>query len=353
MTEGTLAIYAPLAWFGPGRTVRDAAVVLSGGEVVFAGPAGEAPGAERIIELDGFLMPAAADRHVHIGSLDPAMVLAGGVTAVRDMGWSADEIFSLADASEMPTFNGPLIRAAGPMITTKGGYPLTAGGAPDGTGVEVTEDPQDAIEVVHDLARRGAAHVKVALNIEDGPTVSDATLAAIVQTAQELDLPVAAHAQGPGQVERALGAGVDELAHTPWTDRLSDATLEALARTLRFVSTLDIRSYGRDTPEIRTALDNLRRFAQAGGRVHYGTDMGHGRIPLGIHGRELVLMREAGLAAEQVLGTLIRSPLEPGTPADMIGVAGDPFDSLEALSELVLVVRGGRVVAATDSGAPS
>ena len=346
MTEGTLAIYAPLAWFGPGRTLRDAAVVMSGGEVVFAGPAGEAPGAVRIIELDGFLMPAAADRHVHIGSLDPAAVLAGGVTAVRDMGGSADEMFSLADASEMPTFNGPLIRAAGPMITAPGGY---AGSA--ATGVEVA-DPQEAVATVGDLADRGAAHVKVALNVTDGPTVSDATLSAIVQTAQDRGLPVAVHAQGPGQVERALGAGVSELAHTPWTDRLPDATLEAMAKTLRIVSTLGIRSYGRDTSGIRTALDNLRRFAQAGGRVLYGTNMGRGQVPLGVDPRELLLMREAGLGPEQVLEALILFPMVKGAPADMIGVADSPFDTFEALGELVMVVRAGRVVAASDSEGP-
>jgi imidazolonepropionase-like amidohydrolase len=346
MTEGDLAIYAPLAWFGPGRTVRDAAVVTSGGEVVFAGPAGEAPGAARIIELDGFLMPAAADRHVHIGSLDPAAVLVGGVTAVRDMGGSADEILSLADASEMPTFNGPLIRAAGPMITAPGGY---SGSAAAGVAVA---DPQEAAATVGHLADRGAAHIKVALNITDGPTVSDATLSAIVQTAQDRGLPVAAHAQGLGQVERALGAGVTELAHTPWTDRLPDATLEAMAKSLRIVSTLGIRSDGRDTFGIRTALDNLRRFAQAGGRVLYGTDMGRGQVPLGVDPRELLLMREAGLGPEQVLEALILFPIVEGAPADMIGLADSPFDTFEALGELVMVVRAGRVVAASDRDGP-
>lgn len=349
MTEGTLAVYAPLAWFGPGRKVRDAAVVVSGDEVVFAGPGADAPGAEQIIELDGFLMPAAADRHVHIGSRDPAVVLAGGVTAVRDMGWTPDEIFSLADASEMPTFNGPLVRAAGPILTAKGGYPFATRWAPAGTGMEIP-DPEAGVAAVTHLAKRGAAHIKVALNIVDGPTISDATLAAITQTAGELGLPVSAHAQGPGQTERALGAGVGELAHTPWTDRLPDSTLEAMAKTLRVVSTLDVLSYGRDTPEIRTALDNLRRFVQAGGKVLYGTDLGHGDIPLGIHVRELLLMREAGIGAEEVLGAMIRAPLEEGAPADMIGVADNPLDRFEALGELIMVVRAGRVIVATEIG---
>ena len=66
--------------------------------------------------------------------------------------------------------------------------------------------------------QRGATAIKVSLNAEAGPTPSDAELMAVCDAAHGLDLPVTAHAQGAGQVARALGAGVDELAHTPWTD---------------------------------------------------------------------------------------------------------------------------------------
>ena len=50
---------------------------------------------------------------------------------------------------------------------------------------------------------------------------------------------------------------------------------------MRIVSTLDILSFGRDTAELRVALDNLRRFHDAGGEVVYGTDLGNGPIPSG------------------------------------------------------------------------
>ena len=71
---------------------------------------------------DGFVMPAVADRHVHIELSDPAAVLRGGVTAVRDLAWPPERIFPLADASEMPSYNGPLIRAAGPMNVPSGSF---------------------------------------------------------------------------------------------------------------------------------------------------------------------------------------------------------------------------------------
>src|SRR5204862_5158021 len=139
----------------------------------YAGESRYAPGSEITVLVDGVLLPAAADRHVHIALADPGAVLLGGVTAVRDLGWPPEEIFPLAAASEGPSFNGPLIRAAGPMITAPGGYPIGGSWAPpNGTGMVVVS-PDDAILAVDYLAGRGAAQIKVALNAEWGPTVSD------------------------------------------------------------------------------------------------------------------------------------------------------------------------------------
>jgi imidazolonepropionase-like amidohydrolase len=338
-----LSVRAPAAWLGPGALVEDAQIVCEGGRVTYAGVATDIEAADREVRVDGFVMPAVADRHVHIELSEPASVLARGVTAVRDLAWPVERIFPLADASEMPSFDGPLIRAAGPMLTAPGGYPMREGWAPAGTGRELTS-PEDATATVEELARLGAAAIKVSLNADAGPTPSDAELAAICDAGHAADLPVTAHAQGKGQVERALGAGFDELAHTPWT-RLSDEVIQAAATQLRIVSTLDILSFGHDTPEIRTALDNLRRFHVAGGTITYGTDLGNGSIPPGIHTREALLMVEAGLEPEEVLEAMIRAPLGSDAPADLIGLRASPLDDLRALDDVQLVIRAGTVVA--------
>jgi imidazolonepropionase-like amidohydrolase len=341
----TLKVTAPLAWFGKGELVKAAAVVVRGGRVRFAGAQAEAPRADETIRTDGFLMPAVVDRHVHVRLSDPASVLLGGVTAVRDLAWDPDEIFSLAGASELPTFTGPLIRAVGPMVTAPGGYPVGAGWAPDGA-IRELRGPEDATAAVAELAARGAAAIKVALNAEVGPTPSDQELAALVEAAHERGVPVTAHAQGAGQTERAVGAGVDELAHTPWTERLSDPLLESAARTLRIVSTLDIHSYGEITPELRVACDNLVRFRAAGGTVVYGTDLGNGPIPAGIHVREALLLHEAvRMTPEEVLIAMTPGRVAKDVPADLIVVGASPLERIEALGELRLVVRLGRVVA--------
>ena len=338
-----LSVRAPLAWLGPGRLTPGVQIDCEGGHISAVGRAHPVPEDVELVSVGGFVMPAAADRHVHIELSDPGAVLLRGVTAVRDLAWPPERIFPLADASELDSFNGPLVRAAGPMLTAPGGYPTQAEWAPPGTGREL-KGPDDSREAVRELAGLGAAAIKVSLNAEAGQTPSDAELAAICEAAGALDLPVTAHAQGAGQVERALGAGVDELAHTPW-GRLSDDVVQSAARRLRIVSTLDIQSFGRDTPEIRNALDNLRRFHDAGGRVIYGTDLGNGPIPPGIHTRELLLLAEAGLEYEEVLEALVRAPLGPGAPADLIAMDANPLDDLRAFDRLTLVVRGGRVVA--------
>lgn len=336
-----LSIRAPKGWLGPGRIVDDVQVVCEDGVVRSAGPSGAAD-VDDEIRVDGFLMPAVADRHVHVELSDPASILLGGVTAVRDLAWPAERIFPLAALSEMPSFEGPLIRACGPMLTAPGGYPSQASWAPEGTAREIA-GPQEAAAAVGELTGAGAAAVKVSLNAEAGPTPSDAELLAIVDAARDAGVPVTVHAQGTGQVERALGAGVDELAHTPWSP-LSDDTIMAAAAALRIVSTLDIHGSGGDTITLEAAVANLRRFVSAGGEVVYGTDLGNGSIPPGIDVREIALMTRAGVTGERLLEAVIRAPLEPEAPADLIALGMDPFETVEAFAERRLVVRSGRVV---------
>lgn len=341
----SLRIDAARAWLGRSETPRsDLAVVADRDSITYVGSITEAPDADECIVFDGVLMPAVADRHVHIRLADAGAVLAGGVAAVRDLAWVPDEIFAMADASELPTFNGPLIRAAGPMLTARGGYPTADGWAPTGTGLEL-EGPQHAARVVAELAGRGAAAIKVAMNADAGPTPSDAELAAIVDAARPFEIPVTAHVQGPGQAERAVGAGVNEFAHTPWTERLPDELLGFAARATRIVSTLDMLSYGEITSELRVACDNLVRFRAAGGTVVYGTDLGNGPIPAGIDVREALLLHEAvRMPTEDVLDAMTATRIEVGAPADLIGLGEDPLTGVQAFGDLRLVVRAGRVI---------
>jgi imidazolonepropionase-like amidohydrolase len=317
-------------------------VVIEGSRILWTGRPGDVPEADEEMVGDWFLIPGVIDHHVHIGLSDPRAVLRGGVTACRDLAWPPDRIFELADISQATEFDGPAVVAAGPMITTPGGYPSRAGWCPAGGWVEV-DDAEEAAEAVAGIAAQDPAVIKVSMNAEAGPVLSDRALVAVCETAHARGLAVTAHVQGPGQVDRALGAGVDELAHCPWTERLAEETIEALARRTGVVSTLDIHSYGRRTPALDVALDNLRRFAEAGGRVRYGTDLGNGPIPPGIDAREAALLADAGLNTAAILRAMTFSGLRPGAEADLVGLGWDPFEGLRAFGEVRLVVRGGTV----------
>ena len=231
------------------------------------------------------------------------------------------------------------------MLTAPGGYPVDASWAPAGTGLEVAT-PAEAERAVTSLADRGSAAIKVSLNAEAGPTPTDAVISAIAEAAHARELPVTAHAQGEGQVERALGAGLDELAHAPWTHRLSDDVIEAAGSRMRIVSTLGIHPEGG--PGLAIALENLARFHRAGGRTLYGTDLGNGPVPNGISPLELQRMHVAGMGTEEVLQALVRSSIEVGAPADLVVLDDSPLGGLEAFDDLRVVIRAGRVVSGAD-----
>ena len=99
---------------------------------------------------------------------------------------------------------------------------------------------------------------------------------------------------------RAGQAGVDAFAHAPWTERLPDALVSDLATRVTWISTLRIHS-GADRER---ALDNVRRFHGAGGRIRYGTDMGNGPCSGGVEQDELDALREAGLGEEELAAAM-------------------------------------------------
>jgi imidazolonepropionase-like amidohydrolase len=243
---------------------------------------------------------------VHLGLIDPHTLIAGGLAAVDDLGGDPDKLIAWADDPTVPA-----LRYAGSFITAPGGYPATREWAAT-LSVREVSTPEQAITVVAEQVAAGATLVKVTLNTDEGPVISDETLAAVVEYAHGRGCEVVAHVQGAGQAQRAFDRGVDRLAHTPWTERLDDGLIEAMAHTdQRFlggrhswISTLDIHGYGRYGNDFEIASDNLRRFHHAGGIVHYGTDLGNGDLPAGLNQRELVAMQNAGVRDDALLNAL-------------------------------------------------
>jgi imidazolonepropionase-like amidohydrolase len=311
-----------------GRWVTDAVVELSetGMRLV---PEDEAP--QRIARIDGALLPPLTDAHVHLGLCEAARDEPTALGRVLDLGWAPSELPALIDAVEA-AHRGIDARFAGPFHTAVGGYPSDRAWAPPGAVAELAT-PAEAVRSVRAQAQTGAAAIKVALSSDDGPVPGDDVLGAIVAEAHGAGLPVVAHARGAGQVERALAAGVDVLAHAPWTERLDDAVIREAATRQTWISTLAMHERDGDERALARAIDNLARFAVAGGAVAYGTDLGNGLDRFDLDPAEVAALRRAGIDGTALVDALLAERLLP--PGPMIGIVGaDVVDDESLLANL-------------------
>ena len=273
----------------------------------------------------GLALPAFTDSHVHLGLIDPGALVPRGIGRVLDLGW---------DPQVATTWRGAhpelQIDIAGPLLAAPGGYPLTSSWAPAAAAREIP-DAGAASSAIADLVRLGARVAKITLNSEEGPVWDDELLAGVVALAHGSGLPVVAHAQGTGQAERALVAGVDALAHTPWTETLGDDLVRRMAGAMTWISTLDIHGWGAYGADFSRAVGNLERFAAFGGTVRYGTDLGNGPLPVGLNRRELLALDGAGLSVPAIVESLT-GYLRPDPALTTVSVIPDAT----AISDLAL-----------------
>jgi len=327
----------------------------------------------KVIDLgDATLLPGFIELHAHLAFQQVAAdtVLKHGITTVRDVGGPLHRPYG-GDGSLR-------VLTSGPIITAPGGYPIAQLGAENIAIAVATE--QQAREAVGKLINGGAVVIKVALEPggEAGaPWVSehhhvgakhgnphrkasDAKKAwpllpinivrAIVDEAHKQGRKVTAHIGEASGTRIAIDAGVDEWAHIPCSVIPKALLKKAVAQNVKTITTLDALS---KCPGI---IDNARALAALGGEFLYGAEIAHPDIPWGIDAQELIaMMHVTGMQAIEVLrsatsksGRYLNSPLlgtlQPGAPADMIAVKGDPAQSLKALEYPDLVMSGGKIV---------
>lgn len=311
-------------WMGPSLVRR------GGATLHYVGPAPAALPAD-VIPIPGVLLPGFTDHHTHLQLLPTdarSRLLAGGLSRVIDLGGDPDTLAALAE----PDPFGVGVEFAGAFLTAPGGYPSDRAWAPAGSVREVASADDAELAVAEQVAA-GASRIKIALHSEAGPTWDDDLLAEVVAEGRAAGLPVVAHVEGLGQAERAIAAEVDVLAHTPFSEVLPAALVaRAVAQGQRWVSTLAIHEAGGNAEQRAAAVENLRAFRAAGGEVLYGSDLGNGVQPLGVHPDELTALAEAGLDQTAVLRALVGGfgrgrwkkrltwmPARPGTIADLAG----------------------------------
>jgi len=292
-------------WHGP------SVVRVSPAAVHLVGAAG--PEHADLPHLPGTLFSPFTDSHVHLGLVEPAQLARGGVGRVLDLGWGPDVAALWPERGRVDP-GWPEVQVAGGLLCPPGGYPSRAGWAPDDASGEVADaaDAERAVVRMHDL---GASVVKLTLNADAGPVFDDDVLRAIATAAERVGLLTVAHVQGPGQVRRALDAGLLRFAHTPFSELLPDDLLDRAADGT-WISTLDIHRADPDadddgsagsrpaSPVQEVAIANLRGFRDRGGHVLYGTDLGNGDLPVGVNERELRALQRVGLDRDALLRAL-------------------------------------------------
>jgi len=286
----------------------------------------------------GTMLPPLVDHHVHLMLIGSDALADTAIAGILDLGAPLDLVAARRHRDGLPRAD-----FAGTFLTAPGGYPVGRPWAAPGSAREVRADggdgrsalPSAAETAVSEQQAFGASVIKVALNADVGPVFDASTLGAIVRAAHDRGLPVVAHVEGDGMTRLAVEAGVDALAHTPFTEHVDDELVSrAVAIGQRWISTLFVTGYGTVTPDSERAADNLRRFLDAGGRVLYGTDLGNGDQPLGVNADELALMAGAGLDAAALLAAITEPWPRParaeGIATFVPGPAPDTLDDVPA-----------------------
>ncbi len=386
---------------GVADTARpDAAVLVRGDRVTACGDRGEVrraagPGC-REIDLGGaHLMSGLMDMHTHlslslpgpggdaVSALTPhelalymaanaRRTLATGVTTVRCVAEKDHADFALRRAIEAGQVRGPRIFTAGRALVCTGGHgheggdTLECDGADDfrrGTRAQIRAGA-DLIKVMISGGIAGK-HEQIGT-----PQLTDAEMAAVIETAHDWGRKVTAHAGPAPIIERAVRLGLDCVEHGY---QLTEEVVALMAeRGTHLVPTLIVtrckdffdsigvpewmqqRSLGAGARHV----DSYRMALAAGVPIMLGADMppyqptdgttatirelehlvAFGLEPLAAL-RAATIVPARWLGAEADLGTV-----EPGKYADLVATDADPLRDVSALRGVRWVMKGGEVV---------
>jgi imidazolonepropionase-like amidohydrolase len=244
--------------------------------------------------------------------------------------------------------------------------------------------PEDQVRAaVQAAAAAGVEAMKAVMIVTPGGP-EEATLAILADESERLGLRSVTHTTSVQDTVAAVRAGTHVLMHTPHTDLLDLETARMIADSgIPMVSTLGVftPTFAEDNQAIRAATGfdneprfrdllpypetaepwysagqgaiNARLFWDAGGIYAFGTDTTY--LPEDTLKQEMAALNAffsrqdivqmltknaaAAIGRSEDLGTL-----EAGKLADMVLVDGNPLAELDALLDVVLVIRDGRIV---------
>ncbi len=358
-----------------------------------------------VIDLeDQTVLPGLMDMHVHLSgqyssrsnlnrfvlneadyAYDAAMyakrTLEAGFTVVRNLGDAFNVTVALRKAIEAGDVPGPKIFTAAKGLASTGGHgDPTNGwaahfGADPGPKDGVVNSPEDARKAVRQRYKDGADWIKITatggvLSVAksgQNPQFTDEELKAIIATATDYGMRVAAHAHGTEGMKRAVIAGVASIEHGTY---MSEEVMELMKdRGTFYVPTILAGSWVAEKAKIDGFFPELVRpkaaaigpvikstFARAydlGVPIVFGTDTG-----VSAHGdnaQEFALMVEGGMppmeaiqSATSVAADFLEiadthGTLAAGKQADIIAVPGNPLDDITAMERVSFVMKGGKI----------
>jgi imidazolonepropionase-like amidohydrolase len=387
---------------GTGAAIAEADVAVVDGQIAEVGLGLD--GDEHVDVAGSTLLPGLFDTHVHvmfghvdfwrhlqtpfsyrfydaIRNLDATIRI--GITTVRDAG-GAD--LGVKQAVEEGIVRGPRLQISLTMLSQTGGHGdgwMPSGGTAEifpaypGMPSSIVDGVDEARRKVRELMRNGADVIKIATSggvlsprdSPDQPGFSPGEIEVMVEEARAFGLWVMSHAQSSVGIKNAVRAGVRSIEHGIYLD---DEAIELmLAHDVYLVPTLvaprGVRraaDAGAPIPDnvlakaeevVEAHQDSVRRAAAAGVKVAMGTDAGV--VPHGTNLEELQLMADQGMSPEDVLVATTRAAaelmglerelgtIEPGKRADLVVVAGDPFDFSDLPERIERVYQDGRLVA--------
>jgi len=372
------------------HTKRD---VLVRGDVI-AEPSGET--ADLTIDASGLTgMYGLWDCHAHVGGLmyDPdaqgyfeapaartiragvnlAQAARMGITGVRSVGECDDIDLALSRAHEAGVPPGLRLRGSGCALKTTGGhgvaYPREYVRM---RGAMTVDGPIEVARAVRHQVSRGAHWIKAALTgglyseheTMDGGQFSDEEIEALMTTANQRGIPVAAHCGGSDEAVRFSRLGGRSVEHGYALDEEAAAAMAEASTWLvptigvthdsSFISEDGWPSHAanRAAASIQRHREGLQACLEAGVRIAVGADLN----PIGprLH-REMELLEEVGVDRLTVLhaatiggrelnGLGPESLPEPGAAADIVLTEGSPLDDPKVLRDPALVMAFGRVL---------
>jgi imidazolonepropionase-like amidohydrolase len=213
-----------------GPELTDQVVVITGDSIVGVAKSGsiEIPKDARRIDARGkFLIPGLWDMHTHIAGINAnplwakqtllPLLVANGITGIRDMGGDLDALESWRREIENGTLTGPRIVAAGPMLLPS----RRAGASPEPVDpailrVGTLEESRGAVD---NLQKRGADFVKI---IE----VSRENYFAIADESKKDLIPFAGHIPSEVTATEASNAGQKSIEHIIYSSLAFDCSAQ-------------------------------------------------------------------------------------------------------------------------------